>query len=175
MKKILAMLALSLSVCYGAHAQYENTTVKVGMKAPELAYPNPDGKVLKLSEINKGRYVLVDFWASWCGPCRNANPGLVKMYDNYSKKKIKGAKNGFTVLSVSLDANKASWVAAIQKDYLSWPYQISDLKQWHSDAAKLYGIEFIPQAFLVDPSGKVVSWYMTAEQANGDLQKLVVE
>jgi thiol-disulfide isomerase/thioredoxin len=175
MKKVLTTLALALGVTFGATAQYSNTTIKVGQKAPELALPNPEGKVLKLSEINKGRYVILDFWASWCGPCRQSNPGLVKMYNEYSTKKFKGAKNGFTVVNVSLDNNKDRWVGAIQKDGLSWPYHMSDLGHWSSKAAAIYGIQYIPQSFLLDPSGKVLGMYNVAEQAESDLKKYLAE
>ncbi len=175
MKKLITTLVLAAGIIFSASAQYENTTIKVGMKAPELAFPNPEGKALKLSEINKGRYVLIDFWASWCGPCRMSNPGLVAMYNEFSSKKFKDAKNGFTIVNVSLDKDKEAWVAAIKKDNLSWPYHMSDLGFWNSKAAAIYGIQFVPQAFLVDPSGKVVGMYNRSEEAKGDLQKFVLQ
>jgi thiol-disulfide isomerase/thioredoxin len=174
MKKILTTLALALCVI-GANAQYTTTKFKVGDKVPDLAYPTPEGKTIKLSEINKGRYVLVDFWASWCGPCRGANPGLVRMYKEYSAKKYKGAKNGFTIVSFSLDMQKERWKAAIEKDGLSWPYHMSDLnpQQWGSVVVNSYGIQSIPQCILLDPNGKVVGLYQTGEQATGDLNRFI--
>ena len=174
MRKLLTLLAL-MGFMATANAQYSNTYIKVGQKAPDLAYPNPEGKTLKLSEMNKGRYVLLDFWASWCGPCRHANPGLVRMYGEYSKKQFKNAKNGFTVVSVSLDKTKEAWMQAIAQDKLSWPNHMSDLGYWNSKASAAYGVQFIPQAFLIDPSGKIIGKYQTAEEAESDIKKLVKE
>ena len=166
-------MALVMGVILSATAQYENTKIQVGQKAPELAYPNPDGKTIKLSELNKGRYVLIDFWASWCGPCRRSNPGMVKLYKEYSAKKFKGAKNGFTVLNVSLDKDKNAWIGAIKSDGLTWPNHISDLGAWDSKAAAEYGVQYIPQAFLVGPDGKIIGKYNVGEMAESDLKKFV--
>ena len=171
MKKTLVMLALSLGVMFTASAQYANDFVKIGMPAPELAYPNPEGKEIKLSEINKGRYVLLDCWASWCGPCRASNPGLVKIYNEFSKKKFKNAKKGFTVVSFSLDQKKEAWIAAIAKDGLIWPNHMSDLKGWQSVVSQSYGISYIPQAFLIGPDGTILGKYGRAEEALDDIKK----
>ena len=173
MKKSITVLALLMGIFFSANAQYSNEFIKVGQKAPELAFPNPAGKVLKLSEINKGNFVLLDFWASWCGPCRMANPGLVKMYKEYSVKKFKGAKKGFTVVSFSLDADKSRWTDAMQKDGLLWENHMSDLKQWQSAATQLYGLQYIPQCFLIDPNGNIVGKYSRAEEAEKDLLKFL--
>ncbi len=176
MKKIITTLALSLTTLFSVNAQYENTKIHVGQKAPDLALTSPDGKSLKLSQISKGRYVLLDFWASWCGPCRRANPGLVRMYKEYSDKKFKGAKNGFTVVSVSMDKNKDAWVNAIKQDGLLWPYHMSDLVDWNTGKcvpAVTYGIQYIPQGFLIDPQGKIVGKYMAAEEAENDIKKFI--
>src|SRR5215472_325680 len=100
MKKLAAILFFTLGA-FISQAQYENTKIKPGMQAPELSFQNPEGKTINLSEVNKGRVVLLDFWASWCRPCRMASPQVVSLYKNYSGKKFKKAKKGFTVMSVS--------------------------------------------------------------------------
>jgi peroxiredoxin len=123
-------------------------TPEVGQKAPEIALPSPDGKVIKLSSL-KGKVVLLDFWASWCGPCRKANPDVVKLYQKYKDQ-------GFTVYSVSLDQSKQKWEQAIAKDGLLWENHVSDLKFWYSKAAEDYGIEAIPATFLIDKDGVII-------------------
>jgi thiol-disulfide isomerase/thioredoxin len=174
MKQFFLTLFLVCGLSVAALAQdYTNQTITIGQQAPELSFTNPADETIVLSELAKKRLVLVDFWASWCRPCRMANPRLVALYDKYKDKKFKDAKKGFTVLSVSLDQNKESWIGAIQKDGLAWPYHISDLKGWESQAAKSYGIQFIPQAFLVDGTGKVIGKYNYAEQAEADIEKLL--
>lgn len=172
MKKIL-LFGITICLALYAIAQYTNTKMEVGQKAPELAFPNTQGEVIKLSEINKKRVVLLDFWASWCGPCRMANPALVEFYNKYSKKKYKNAKNGFTIVSVSLDKAKDPWIQAIAKDKLSWPYHMSDLGGWQSAAAAEYGVQFVPQAFLLDGNGVIIGKYARAEDCVKDLEKLI--
>lgn len=173
MKKFIYLAFATLFIAVGANAQHQNTKVKVGEPAPELAFENPNGDTIRLSELNNKRIILIDFWASWCGPCRRANPRLVKMYNDYKDKKFVDAKNGFTILSVSLDQNKEKWKAAIEKDGLSWEYHISDLGGWYSKAAEAYGVQYIPQAVLVGPDGKIIAHYNSAEQAAVELKKRV--
>jgi|LakMenE01Jun11ns_1017448.scaffolds.fasta_scaffold9931107_4 thiol-disulfide isomerase/thioredoxin len=172
MKKLFFVFACTFLHLF-ANAQYSNTKMEVGQKAPELAYEAPDGSILKLSEINKGRILLIDFWASWCGPCRMSNPGLVKFYDNYSSKKYKSAKKGFSILSVSLDKTKQPWLDAIAKDKLTWPYHMSDLGGWQSAAAAEYGVQYVPQCFLIDANGIIIGKYNRAEDCEEDLKKLL--
>lgn len=181
---ITSLLLLMFAGISQAQRVYENTKMQVGEAAPDLAYPNPQGQDLALSDVAKGRYVLLDFWASWCGPCRRSNPALVKMYKEYTAKKFKNAPNGFTIFSVSLDRNQDAWLKAITADGLEWPYHISDLKAWKSEAAATYGVSFIPQTFLIGPDGKIIGKYTVkqvgdqvmdiADQVAADLDKYVV-
>ncbi len=123
--------------------------VSIGQPAPEIALPNPDGKVIKLSSL-KGKVVLLDFWASWCGPCRMEMPNVVAAYHKYKDK-------GFTVYSVSLDKDANSWRNAIKGLGMEWENHVSDLKWWQSEVVPLYSIQGIPMAFLLDRDGKIIA------------------
>ncbi|MBN9484291.1 MAG: hypothetical protein BGO70_12390 [Bacteroidetes bacterium 43-93] len=171
MKKLLG-IAVAMCITFAAHAQYENEKIHVGQMAPELRFPNPKGDTLTLSELNKKRIILLDFWASWCGPCRHANPRLVQIYEQYKDKKFKMAKNGFDIVSVSLDKDKNNWIKAIENDKLTWPNHMSDLGAWNSKTAEVYGITFIPQAFLIGPDGKIWRTYTSTEAVEADLDAL---
>jgi len=150
----------SLAKAAAAKQMAEAGKIPVGSKAPDFTQHTPQGKAVSLSSF-KGKYVLIDFWASWCVPCRNENPNVVKAYNKYKDK-------GFTVLGVSLDAEsaKAAWIKAIASDGIAWT-QISDLNGWKSEAAALYGVTSIPQNFLIDPNGVVIGKNLRGD----DLQK----
>lgn len=129
--------------------QVQQQSVKVGSVPPDITMQSPDGKIYSLSQL-KGKIVLLDFWASWCGPCRKTNPELVRIYNKFKNQ-------NFTVFSVSLDRNAQSWRQAIFKDNLTWEYHVSDLQYWNSTAAKLYNVNSIPRTFLIDKDGKVAA------------------
>jgi thiol-disulfide isomerase/thioredoxin len=146
-----------------AYRQYASTTNGT-ISAPEITMKNPDGKILKLSDL-RGKVVLIDFWASWCGPCRQENPNVVRLFKKYQNK-------GFTVFSVSLDEEINAWKSAIQKDGLIWPNHVSDLKGWQTPLIKTFGFEAIPFTVLVNKEGKVIGTNLRGEQLEQKLEEL---
>lgn len=125
------------------------TSANVGTMAPDIALPSTNDKILKLSDL-KGKVVLLDFWASWCGPCRRSNPALVQTYNKYKSK-------GLDIFSVSLDKDKNAWLGAIQKDGLVWGNHVSDLNGWDNAAAVEYKVQGIPKQYLLDRAGKIIA------------------
>ena len=145
-KKIILTSLIAIFISFTATAQEIGLTK--GDKAPELSYENPKGEVLKLSGL-KGKIVLIDFWASWCSPCRRENPNVVSAYMEYFDKDFTNG-TGFEVYSISLDTKQNAWIKAINDDKLFWEYHVSDLGGWNSAAAGIYQIRSIPSNVLID-------------------------
>jgi peroxiredoxin len=141
-----------------------NNKYNIGMAAPDIKLKNPEGKEMSLYAL-KGKVVLVDFWASWCGPCRRENPNVIKAYDKYNK-------DGFEVFSVSLDRSVEPWKRAIEQDGLKWPYHVSDLKGWKSEAAALYEIHSIPHTLLINRDGTIAGTHLRGPQLESKLAEL---
>jgi len=129
--------------------------INIGNKAPDIIETGINGETIKLSSL-QGKLVLIDFWASWCGPCRKENPMVVAAYQKFKDVEFKNGK-GFTIYSVSLDQNKDGWIAAISKDMLAWPYHVSDLKGWYAKYAGIYKVNSIPANFLIDANGIIIA------------------
>ena len=138
--------------------------VSVGAPAPEIALNDTTGTPVPLSSL-RGKYVLIDFWASWCGPCRAENPNVVRMYNKYKDK-------GFAIYSVSLDQAKANWTKAIRNDNLTWTH-VSDLKFWQSAAAQQYGVQAIPATFLLDKEGKIIAKNLRGDALEQKLEEIL--
>ena len=147
------------------------TGINIGERAPELVFKSPDGEKIALTSL-RGKVVLIDFWASWCSPCRVENPNLVKSYKKFKDKEFLNG-SGFTVYGVSLDKSMESWVAAIEKDGLEWESHVSDLKGWQSVAAAQYGVMGIPMNFLIDGDGIIVAKSLRGEYLDNKLKELV--
>ena len=138
----------------------------IGIPAPEISMTDPEGKPFSLSSL-RGKVVLIDFWASWCRPCRMENPNVVRVYNAYKAY-------GFDILSVSLDQNKDAWLKAIESDGLTW-HHVSDLKGWQSAAGKLYGVGSIPFTVLVDREGKIVAKGLRGEELEKKVKELLLQ
>ena len=141
-----------------------NSHASIGSIAPELTMNDVDGKLFSLSQL-RGKYVLIDFWASWCAPCRDENPNVVAAYNQFKDK-------NFTVLGVSLDDNKAAWINAIKEDHLNWQH-ITDLKKFNSIAVDLFGFDAIPYNVLIDPTGKIIATGLAGNALHSKLMEVL--
>lgn len=145
-------------------APASGTGTNVGDVAPEISLPDPNGNIISLSSL-RGKYVLIDFWASWCGPCRRENPNVVRVYKEYKDK-------GLEIYGVSLDMNKGLWLQAIEADQLTWKH-VSDLAYWNSVVVPTYEINGIPATFLLDKDGKIIAKNLRGEALESKLKEVL--
>jgi peroxiredoxin len=158
MKKLFFLMFLTASALSGS------AQIKAGQPAPDLSLPDADGKTVQLSSL-KGSVVLIDFWASWCGPCRQNNPHLVKLYNKYHDK-------GLEILGISLDNNSDAWRAAIGQDGIGWR-QVIDIKGWDAASAATYGVNSIPASFLLDKDGVIRAVNLVGWQLESKIKTLL--
>jgi len=182
---IVSLTIFTLSACSGKISGEKNPNLtrtsevtdtaiiglEPGNRAPELAYQSPEGKTIALSELH-GKMVLIDFWASWCMPCRVENPNLVKVYNKYKNSRFTGGE-GFTIYSVSLDKEMKLWTDGINKDGLIWESHVSDLKGWYSVPAAIYQVTSIPANFLIDGNGIIIAKNLRAESLERTMEGLM--
>lgn len=170
-KELFAALYSGTKDLYAYHPLITELQIKlqnsvgVGNVAPDIEVGGINDQILHLSDL-RGKYVLLDFWASWCGPCRMENPTLVKAYQQYKDK-------GFTIFSVSLDSNRDKWLEAIQADKLEWPWHGSSLMRWNCPVARRYNVSSIPHSLLIDPQGKVLAIGLRGEALLQKLESLL--
>lgn len=163
--KLILLFAISI-ISIKLYSQ----NLKVGDKAPDIIQNLINGEEFQLSELN-GKIVLIDFWASWCKPCRKENPHIVEIYHKYKDQNFKNG-NGFTVLGVSLDYKKEAWENAIKADKLEWPYHVGDLKGWRNAASLKYSISSIPTSYLIDGDGIIIGINLRGDNLDSKLKKL---
>ena len=168
MKKLILFFTIIFAIAGTAVAQQKLGT-GIGSKAPELIGKTPTGETLKLSDT-KGKLVLLDFWAGWCGPCRKENPNVVNVYNEFKDKSFTNG-NSFTVFSVSLDRTADQWTNAIKDDKLTWSYHISDLQYWSSKHAAIYGVRSIPASYLINGDGVIIARNLRGPALEAALEK----
>ncbi len=162
--KILAFIVLPMAALGFVAVYNTNSNNQTNRVAPDFTLSDTANKAITLSSF-KGKYVLIDFWASWCKDCRVENKNLVKAYHKYNNPDL-------VVLSVSLDFDKENWIKTIATDGLAWPYHVSDLQKWQSPVAKLYNVRSIPQTFIVDKEGNIIAEGLTGMALENKLGEL---
>ena len=171
MKKSVILIVVFSMAAFASFSQPAQPVLgtEIGNLAPEIVEKSHNGKQIKLSDT-KGKLVLIDFWATWCGPCRRENPAIVAAYNKYKNKRFVNGR-GFVVFNVSLDRDDAAWKKGIETDKLDWPYHVSDLKGWYSKHAAIYGVRQIPSNFLIDGNGVIIAKNLRGPALETTLEK----
>lgn len=170
---LIAISFLLIKPTNSAAQSQRETGLQIGNIIPDIKLNDVDGNPRSISEL-RGNIVFVDFWASWCKPCRRENPAVVEAYNAYSKKDFRDA-DGFKVFSISLDKNKEDWINAIEADELAWDEHVSDLLGWRSNAAKKFNVRAIPMNYLIDQNGVIIAKNLRGEQLKETLENLIVK
>lgn len=169
MNKILNVLLVLLILGYAGYFFYKMPKYSNGEKAPQFSATLMDGTSFKLEEL-EGKFVLVDFWGSWCGPCRKENPGIVDLYNTYNQASFDNAK-GFEVLSIGVESNDKRWKKAIDKDGLKWRYHIAQMERFKSPIVAQYGVKEIPTKYLLNQKGEIIGVNLSVNEIDRMLSK----
>ena len=162
MNKILNILLVLMILGYAGYYFYKQPKYANGEKAPQFTATLMDGSLFELSDL-EGKYVLIDFWGSWCGPCRKENPGITKLYQTYNQSLFTDA-SGFEVLSIGVETNENRWKRAIEKDGLYWKYHIAQMDRFKSPIVAQYGVKEIPTKYLLNPKGEIIGVNLTVDE-----------
>ena len=169
MNKILNILIVLLLVGYAGYYFYKMPKYENGEKAPQFSATLIDGSDFRLSDLEV-KYVLVDFWGSWCGPCRRENPGIKNLYNRYNQASFEKAK-GFEVLSIGVETNEKRWKRAIEKDGLDWKYHIAQMDRFKSPIVAQYGVKEIPTKYLLNEKGEIIGVNLSVEEMDRMLSR----
>lgn len=163
-EKLLQMKYVIIGLFFICTSVFAKAQVRTGDMAPEISLPDAKGSLINLSSF-RGKVVLIDFWASWCGPCRGANPGVVKLYNKYKEK-------GFEVFGISIDVKKEAWLKAVSQDHIEFT-QVNDIAGWNSMVAIKYNVNQIPTSFLIDKTGKIIAVDLEGKHLENKVKELL--